>query len=641
METVLSLVSLQRRRWGALLMVGLQTAAGAATLQDFGYEAMKVNGKLSKGSQPLLLIVVTIDSPSLPALPNNANFYSDLVFNSGPGTVNGYFETVSNSRFAWSRAALINIIRPAAEGNDRFASEQLFFSNIVYQAMTSGQFNLGAYDVNRDNVVTQDELQIEIINNYAFGAAVRYAGCVTPSGSAHKWCGEVASWAPDWGLYGLCHELSHLLKTVDLYGIWSVESLNAGLTLTSIGICHLDPWHKMQLGWCEPRIRSLRASGQESVPAAQMGDPTAPVILYDPNVGTSEFFILEYRTPTSPNGVGYENDVPGAGLAVWHVQQKADHSQKLVPPFDAGLLAAQKFWRWCKKCQGLHYINSVSSPRLGRCPKDGQQHAVADSIRFQVVLNTPFPPFAPGQHGWLWCRKCEGLFFGPNEPSSRCPVSGTHDGSGSGDYSLVYNVLDSPGQHGWRWCRKCQGMFYGPGQGDSACPAGGAHDGSGSGNYAMLWQAAPVPNLNPDLDYWNYTVWNEGQGPWGPCGSKRGSSTLWGSNATTPPLRWNDGGESSTAIHVRPFSNGDGSVTIEWPAPLPAGTWVDFNYTGLFEAGTIDFPYKTLAGGLSAVPVGGTLNIKHGFSYLNLSVTNAKPIVIRCYGGPVTIVGPP
>ena len=45
-------------------------------------------------------------------------------------------------------------------------------------------------------------------------------------------------------------------------------------------------------------------------------------------------------------------------------------------------------------------------------------------------------PLAPGQHGWRWCHKCEGLYFA-GDRSTNCPTGGTHDATGSGDYALL------------------------------------------------------------------------------------------------------------------------------------------------------------------------------------------------------------
>ena len=46
----------------------------------------------------------------------------------------------------------------------------------------------------------------------------------------------------------------------------------------------------------------------------------------------------------------------------------------------------------------------------------------------------------PGtQSGWKFCRKCQGLFWGPGQSMSRCPSSGQHDGSRSHVYRLGFD----------------------------------------------------------------------------------------------------------------------------------------------------------------------------------------------------------
>jgi hypothetical protein len=46
----------------------------------------------------------------------------------------------------------------------------------------------------------------------------------------------------------------------------------------------------------------------------------------------------------------------------------------------------------------------------------------------------------PGlQAGWRFCRKCQGLFWGPGQSVSRCPVGAEHDGSQSHEYTLGFD----------------------------------------------------------------------------------------------------------------------------------------------------------------------------------------------------------
>ena len=625
MQTPFSTRRPSRWCWGALLLLCFQGAAGAATLQDFGYQHMTVNGQLPIGHRPLLLVLVNFADGK--TFTNSPSYYDDLVFNLfRVPSVNGYFSAISNGRFFWSRAGMIGpLALSAPESSGAYNDENLWASNIVWRAMTdaiaSGLFNFADYDANHDGHVTNDELEIlAVTNNGDTGGSTRGAAglCVRPAGSAVDWCGRLALADHASGLATKCHELSHTLGTEDLYGA-AGTCKSANVTLMSCTgqyanetIFYLDPWHRMQLGWCEPRIRSLTAGGIETINAAQVLDPNAPIILYDPAVGTSEFFMLEYRTHLSPGGPGYDANVASDGLAVWHVQQNTSHDATVVLRVDAGPVPAQNRWRWCQKCQGLHFITDTKNPIFGPCPAGGV-HTGDNSTAYLVVNNTPS---APGQHGWRWCPKCQGLFYGPGQSSSHCPAGGAHDGSTSGDYSLIMNDLNSPGEHGWNWCQKCQGMFQGPSQSSSRCPAGGPHDGSASGNYAML------------LDGEDRVVWLDGQPDF-----QRGNNTLWGSDAVTPNLRWLDGRGTLTCLHVRPFSAGDGAITVEWLSAEEI--WADFNYLGQLEFGTFDSPFKTFARALSAASYGGFLHIKTGSTAETATIS--KHMTIGTYNGPVTI----
>jgi M6 family metalloprotease-like protein len=499
--------------------------------------------------------------------------------------------------------------------------DTLYSSNIIYQAWSAKLFNFAGWDSNGDGHVTQNELGIAIISNDVNGGgAERWAGTVRGPGASVDWTGAVALLGHQGDFATLCHELSHTLGTVDLYGVWNQQCLSSQATLMSCTISsledpeifHLDPWHKMQLGWSEPRIMSLPAGGIAALPAAQMVDPSAPVILYDPVRGTGEFFMIEYRTPLSPNGPGYDANVSDTGVALWHIQQNSSHDPLTVHRVGFGPYPAQTLWRFCKKCKGLNYITNDKSPVLGPCPA-GQTHDDSISSSYQLDLNIAA---AAGQHGWRWCRKCAGLFFGPGQSASRCPAGGTHDGSASGDYALIMNDSSVPGQPDWKWCSKCQGLFYGPNVSSSSCPAGGIHDGSSSGDYTIY------------LEGGNLTVWNESDQSF-----TRGTGTFYHSDEYSPYLRWADGTWATAYLHVNPFQPGDGSVRVEWIAS--GDTWVDFAAFPLFQFGTFTWPYVTLADGVASVPYGGTLHFKTGSSKETAYIT--KKMEMRAYNGLVTI----
>jgi len=145
----------------------------------------------------------------------------------------------------------------------------------------------------------------------------------------------------------------------------------------------------------------------------------------------------------------------------------------------------QEYWRWCHRCQGLFYGGKpISGTVGGSCPAGGG-HEGSSSANYVLAINSAVPS---GQHGWRWCQKCQGLFFGDN-PGSVCPADKKEHHIGGGDYNLVLNAPDAPGQYGWRWCQKCQGLFFGDNPG-SVCPADNKNHKPGSGHY-ILWEMRP------------------------------------------------------------------------------------------------------------------------------------------------------
>jgi hypothetical protein len=82
-------------------------------------------------------------------------------------------------------------------------------------------------------------------------------------------------------------------------------------------------------------------------------------------------------------------------------------------------------------------------------------------------------------------------------------------------------------------------------------------------------------------------------------------------------------------------ANGISSNPVSFSGPV----WVDFNYGGALQFGSFNFPYKTLAQGVSAVPSGGTIKIKTaGSTAETMTISNAMTIV--AVGGPATIGQP-
>jgi hypothetical protein len=153
---------------------------------------------------------------------------------------------------------------------------------------------------------------------------------------------------------------------------------------------------------------------------------------------------------------------------------------ELVEP-TSSIAATQNDWRWCRKCEGLWFNGH---PTKGRCPVGGT-HENNGSGNYRLNLDEPS---TGDQEDWRWCLKCEGLWFSGNPTRGVCPAGGTHDPTGSGNYSLRMSQAAAM-QDDWRWCVKCEGLWFNGNPTSGRCPAGGSHkDSKGanySGNYAL------------------------------------------------------------------------------------------------------------------------------------------------------------
>jgi M6 family metalloprotease-like protein len=328
---------------GGTLLAHSAVVAGPPTLEALGYQTLRVNGELALGSRPLLAVLIDADGSGLEFPPDhNLDYYLTNIFDvSGAQAVNGFLLENSLGRFTFSRTGHPGVIGPVAlsaderfpptlarAGNDERLADLLFHSNLVARTMMSGLVNFAQFNTDANPDITGDELHLLFIFNEAgSGGATRSPGRVQPPGFSYALnVGSDSGVSFPTPFDTLTHELTHTLGAFDLYG---PGCFGLGLTLMSCTSLtpdgrqtfHLDPWHKLKLGWCEPRLRSLGSNGVETLWAAQMMRPDAQVVIYDPARGASEYFILEYRTPNSPNGPGYDRDVAGGGLVIWQVKQ--------------------------------------------------------------------------------------------------------------------------------------------------------------------------------------------------------------------------------------------------------------------------------------------------------------------------------
>ena len=152
----------------------------------------------------------------------------------------------------------------------------------------------------------------------------------------------------------------------------------------------------------------------------------------------------------------------------------------LIPP-----VLTQSGWRWCSICQGLYFSPDIFTVTISRCPSGGT-HIIGGS-NYSLKYDQPAGP--EQESDWRWCKKCQGLHYGPGMAASKCPAGGPHIQDESLNYALRYNVANIAGrQRDWKWCIKCQGLHFDPNVAGSRCSAGGTHESraGNSANYSLL-----------------------------------------------------------------------------------------------------------------------------------------------------------
>lgn len=135
----------------------------------------------------------------------------------------------------------------------------------------------------------------------------------------------------------------------------------------------------------------------------------------------------------------------------------------------------QRGWRRCKHCQALFHLNERGS----YCPReDSGQHEAADGEKYHVIINSVISvPATEIQQGWRWCRKCQALHF-PGDGEA-CHLTSDHD-SGSSNYAVEIISIPNTDRPSWRFCDKCRVLHLVVKGETGPCYGGGLHNASGS-----------------------------------------------------------------------------------------------------------------------------------------------------------------
>ena len=348
------------------------------TLRGFGHASKTYNDSPASGTRPLLVVLVEWDGAAGTAPIANFHdpeYYELLAFGDptppfttrdpvNPASLRQFFLENSSGRFTFERVGVVGPLAMGAMPEGAGPGDPEERAALILSRVARDRSELFAgLDTDADQLLETDELCVLAVENFVDGQPanrqnvpvefeVRYGDTLRMVRASVRFAGV----GPRTPFFQIAHELSHSIGTDDLY---FVGGGNYGLTLMSgysftsddqIPL-HLDPWHKLVLGWIQPELRPLASPGFADLDEGETG----AVILYDESRGGSEYFILERRTPSGSRR--YDVGVAGDGVCIWRVHH--DVPAHLGAP-DLGF-GASGVWRVGSRTPTLRWEDGTSA----------------------------------------------------------------------------------------------------------------------------------------------------------------------------------------------------------------------------------------------------------------------------------------
>jgi M6 family metalloprotease-like protein len=266
---------------------------------------------------PTVGAITNLIHGSYPSVADYFNVNSGGNFAIGNAGIFGWFDSDKPYSFYWSAED------PTDADHDGFTSGHV---RKWWEAITKADvtFDFASYDTNGNGVLDPQELGIVIVipQNGAFGTVRVPASQQFPTwqplvvdGVTIPLIAEVYAGSPP-NLGAFTHEMSHLfLNLPDMYFTFFLPYAAGAYSLMDVSYIdsHLDPFHKIHLGWLQPTI--VHKSGRYSIYPVESGGDA--YVLMDPARGEKEYFIVENRQ----RSLQYDTQLPDSGLAVWHIME--------------------------------------------------------------------------------------------------------------------------------------------------------------------------------------------------------------------------------------------------------------------------------------------------------------------------------
>jgi len=278
-----------------------------------------------------------------------ATAFDNMIFGAGSGTVRHFYNEMS-----YGTLTIVTVNLPSSMGWQRLSTN--------YSSYVNNAYGLGAYPNNTQKLC---EDLVDLVNplvdfsdydndgnGYVDGLVLIHPGRGAEfSGStsdiwSHKWGisprsrdgVNISAYSiqPEYwnapgditiGVYA--HEIGHLFGLPDLYdtdnssrgiGKWSLMAGGSWNGSLGNSPAHMDAWCKTQVGWMTPTNVTSNMTGAV-IPRA-MDNPTV-FRLWDNGTLGNQYFLIENRQK-----VGYDAQLPGAGLLIWHIDATKSNNTK-------------------------------------------------------------------------------------------------------------------------------------------------------------------------------------------------------------------------------------------------------------------------------------------------------------------------
>lgn len=294
--------------------------------------------------RPLLVVYMQYTDVTFPAAMD-AGVVAGRFFGPFP-SVAGYFANDSFGKLVLTPAAETESSNNGAN-NDGVVSISIAMTKANFMAQTEPVrnkqvlqaadpfVNFAAFDANSDGSLTDIEIVIATLEADPDPAGATGCGAtrgVDPVSLDGKNMNvSVAMDGSDTNLMTIIHEIGHVTFHMrDLYG-FGVGSFDISGPTCGYGdntYFRTSAWQKMHLDWIDPIV--VVKDGYYNVTRADTSGQA--YILYDPNKGTNDYFMVENRVQT-PNT--YDANASDTGLVIWRIDDAQYNSgNDAIRPID-------------------------------------------------------------------------------------------------------------------------------------------------------------------------------------------------------------------------------------------------------------------------------------------------------------------